>query len=102
MSVIGMNEATWKTTAHATACSWLTPYTASANAAAPSNTPTNPGADGTATPTTITPWTNSVAQNGTWIPTALNPNQKASGWRSQCNSVHQKTAMKCRGVRSTL
>src|SRR6266576_2272700 len=102
MSVIGMNVTMWKTSAHAMAADSLIPYRPSERTAALSNSPKNPGAEGSDTPMTINPCTNKVADQDTSSPNALNPNHNANGWSSQWRSVHPKTAMKCPGVRNTL
>src|SRR6185437_10871874 len=64
-TVIGMNEATWKSSAQVVATEDVTPYNCRAMVAPYSNGPKKPGADGSATRMTMMPWTMSVAASGT-------------------------------------
>src|ERR1700689_309208 len=67
-----------------------------------SNTPKNPGDDGTATPSAMMPWRNSAAVNGAPIPSALNPNQNDSALVSQNRMAQPRIATNRLGLRGTL
>ena len=64
--------------------------------------PKNPGDDGTATPSAMTPCRKSAALNGASMPTALNPNQNDNAFMSQNAIAQPKIVTNRRGLRSTL
>ena len=77
-SVIGMYDTIWKVRLQAAAALAAMPYAARPMRPPSSNTPANPGVEGTETKATITPCANSAAEKGALMCRARKASQKAN------------------------